>query len=369
MKKIFAIFILAIFGFCFFGCDQKQPADKKDPVKPVLAITETSKELKVGDTYTFEVEIQILMESSNNSVVTCNESAKTITAVGAGEATITIYALEDTTVFKTVTVTVESDEPEGPVAPETIEIVFEKTEIYLDETLQLSFKVYPEGASQEVIWTTGQRTYVDLTDEGLVTPLRGGTAKIKVASAVDTTVNASIEIKIMNCIDPDKFFSTINFENPANEIIKVFGWAEGSSYEYNLLGSVTKYYFGDIDITVDYSPMATITEKTDPETGEKYDVYSNGRSGEKIHGYRYVVVHDTAETRTNGTALSLGNWVETDDSSWHFAVDDKNIVQKIPMDEVAWHAGDGAIAEDAFFKNTGIKAEGTEPAKVTISSD
>ena len=299
------------------------------------------------------------MESSSRSVVTVNEADKTITAVGAGNATITIYALTDTTVFKTISVTVESTEPEGPIVPETIEIVCEKTEIYLDEELQLSFKVTPEDASQEVQWTTGQRTYVDLTEDGLVTPLRGGTAKIKVSSALDPKINATVEIKIMNCIDPDNFFSTLNFEKPATETIKVFGWAAGSSYEYDLLGSVTKYYFGDIDITVDYSPLATVTN------GE----YSNGRSGEKIHGYRYVVVHDTAETRTNGTAISLGNWVETDDSSWHFAVDDKNIVQKIPMNEVAWHAGDGADYTDAFFRNTGIKATGTEPAKVTISTD
>lgn len=368
MKKIFAIFMLAILGFCFIGCDQQGTDDKKEPDKPVLAITETTLTLEVGDTHTFNVDIEVLMESSSRSVVSVNEATKTITAVSAGEATITIYALSDTTVFKTISVTVESNEPEGPTAPETIEIICDKTEIYLDETLELSFKVTPENASQDVIWNTGHKTYIELSEDGLVTPLRGGTAKIKVSSAVDPTVNATIEIKIINCIDPDKFFATLNFENPTTETIKVFGWAPGSSYEYNLLGSVTKYYFGDIDITVDYSPLATKTLKTDSD-GDTYYEYSNGRSGEKIHGYRYIVIHDTAETRTNGTAIGLGNWVETDDSSWHFAVDDKNIVQKIPLDEVAWHAGDGADYTDATFKNTRIKATGTEPAKVTISSD
>ena len=283
MKKIFAIFMLAILGFSFFGCDQPNTDDKKDPEKPVLAITDTALTLEVGATYTFNVEIDILMESSSKSVVSCNETTKTITALSAGEATITIYALSDTTVFKTISVTVESPEPEGPVAPETIEIICDKTEIYLDETLELSFKVTPENASQDVIWNTGHKTYIELTEEGLVTPLRGGTAKIKVSSAVDPTINATIEIKIINCIDPDNFFKTLNFETPVTQTIKVFGWAPGSSYEYDLLGQVTKYYFGDIDITVDYTPKATVTN------GD----YSNGRSGEKLHGYRYIVIHDT----------------------------------------------------------------------------
>lgn len=389
MKKIFAIFTLALFALFIYGCDRgggNTPGGDtpggdtpggETPEKPVISINETELSLTVGDTYTFTVDIDILMESSSRSVVTVNESTKTITAVGAGTSTVTIYALEDTTVSKTITVTVVSNNQSGNedpgnndlIIPTDIEIICDKTEIYLDETLQLSIKVTPEDADTEVTWVTGQKTYIDLSEDGLVTPIRGGTAKIKVSSAHDSSINTTIEIKILNTIDPDKFFGDIAFENPVTQTIKVFGWADNSSYEYDLLGQVTKYFFGDINITVDYSPLAKVTEKTDPDTGEKYDDYSNGRTGEKLHGYRYIVIHDTAETRTNGTAISLGNWVETQTSSWHFAVDDKNVVQKIPYDEVSWNAGDGAIAEDVTFKNTYIKATSDEPAKVTISSD
>lgn len=374
MKKIYAIFMLAILGFCFIGCDAQKDDDKKNPEKPVIAIDKTTLTLEVDETYTFNVDIDILLVTSNRSVVTVDEATKTITAVGEGEATVTIYALSDTSVFKTVSVIVEAGEPEGPVVPETIEIVCNQTKIYLDDTLELSFKVTPENASQDIIWTTGHKTVIDLSEDGVITPLRSGTAKIKVSSALKKEINATIEIEIENCINPDRFFSSINFENPVNETIKVFGYGlddpthKSASYQYNLLGSVTKYLFDDITITKDYTPLATITTKTD-ENGEEYEDYSNGRSGEKIHGYRYVVVHDTAETSAFGNAINLGNWVESQSSSWHFAVDDENIIQKIPMNEVSWHAGDGAVAGDAYFIDTKIKATSNERAKVTISSD
>ena len=380
MKKIFAIFMMAILGFYLVGCNttgngggENPGGGTEQPEKPVIAIDETSISLKVGESYTFNVTIDILFETSSRSIVSVNENTKTITAVSAGQATITIYAATDTSVFKNLVVTVTSDETntggEEEITPTAIQIESKKTKMYLDDVLELSFKVTPENASTDVKWTTGQKTIINLSEDGVVTPLRAGTAKIKVVSTLDPTVSATIEIEIIDSIDPDKFFKNINFENPANQTIKVFGWAAGSSYEYNLLGSVTKYYFGDIKITVDYSPKATITQKRDPETGELYDEYSNGRSGELISSYRYVVVHDTAETRTNGTALGLGNWVETDDSSWHYAVDDKDIVQKIPLTEVAWHAGDGARVEDAYFIDTKITATSNESAKVTISTD
>ncbi len=370
MKKIFAIFMLAIVGFCVFGCNGNEE-DPVVPVKPVISIEETTLTLEVGDTHTFNVDINILMESSSNSVVSCDEATKTITARAAGEATVTIYALEDTTVFKTITVTVESGEGGTPTA---IEIVSEKTTLYLDDTLELSVAVTPANASQEIEWINGSKSIISVSEDGVVTPLRAGNARIKVVSALDSTVNAIIDLVVLNSINPDTFFGNINFEDPINETIKAYGYhgdgtGSAKNYEYNLLGSITKYLFDDITITEDLTPLATITQKTDSETGEVYDEYSNGRSGEKIREYRYVVVHDTADTSSFGTAVSLGNWVESQTSSWHYCVDDTDIVQKIPLNEVAWHAGDGADYTDAIYYNTGIKATGTEPAKVTISTD
>ena len=53
-----------------------------------------------------------------------------------------------------------------------------------------------------------------------------------------------------------------------------------------------------------------------------------------------IVVHETAN---DASAENEINYMRTNDkeSSFHFAVDDKQAVQGIPLDRNAWHAGDG----------------------------
>ena len=55
---------------------------------------------------------------------------------------------------------------------------------------------------------------------------------------------------------------------------------------------------------------------------------------------RYIVVHNTANdaSANNEVAYMIGTNVAT---SFHFAVDDKEIIQGIPLERAAFHAGDG----------------------------
>lgn len=63
----------------------------------------------------------------------------------------------------------------------------------------------------------------------------------------------------------------------------------------------------------------------------------------------YVTIHNTANTSNGADALAHAqiqyNRRNSADiwTSWHFQVDDHSIYQSIPMDEVAWHAGDGSM--------------------------
>lgn len=53
-----------------------------------------------------------------------------------------------------------------------------------------------------------------------------------------------------------------------------------------------------------------------------------------------IVVHETANDASAKNEIS---YMRTNDkeSSFHFAVDDKEVVQGVPLDRNAWHAGDG----------------------------
>jgi len=71
------------------------------------------------------------------------------------------------------------------------------------------------------------------------------------------------------------------------------------------------------------------------------------RPGAKLTGPKYITIHDTANPSKGADALMHARYLKGDDAanrpaSWHFTVDDQRVVQHLPLDEVAWHAGDGS---------------------------
>lgn len=57
---------------------------------------------------------------------------------------------------------------------------------------------------------------------------------------------------------------------------------------------------------------------------------------------KYIVVHNTANTESTAQNERdyLSNPNNTSSTSWHAVVDDEEIIQAIPFNEVAFHAGD-----------------------------
>lgn len=59
---------------------------------------------------------------------------------------------------------------------------------------------------------------------------------------------------------------------------------------------------------------------------------------------QYITIHSTGNP--NSTARNERAWLTNPankiTASWHIVVDEKEAVEAIPLDEVAWHAGDGA---------------------------
>jgi len=68
---------------------------------------------------------------------------------------------------------------------------------------------------------------------------------------------------------------------------------------------------------------------------------NNNRPGSKLTGTRYITVHNTANPNPGANAKAHANYVKnpSTDVSWHFTVDDHEIYQHLPTDEVGWHAG------------------------------
>ena len=80
-----------------------------------------------------------------------------------------------------------------------------------------------------------------------------------------------------------------------------------------------------------------------PYTVNHIPATSKKRPGLKLTP-KYLTIHSTANE--SSTALNERDWLtnplNTSEIGWHICVDEKEIIEAIPLDEVAWHATDGA---------------------------
>lgn len=75
------------------------------------------------------------------------------------------------------------------------------------------------------------------------------------------------------------------------------------------------------------------------------DIIPKGNSNRPCYPMtpRYITVHTTANQSKGANALAHARYLKNGGAgtSWHFTVDDTQIVQHLPTNECGWHAGDG----------------------------
>ncbi len=166
------------------------------------------------------------------------------------------------------------------------------------------------------------------------------------------------------------------------------------SYRFKTYGQVAKDTWEAVDMLLKYIALERITNqkyftygyqaayKENAVTNLGYLPFYVNENSERVqeileltHGRNrtgilktsteYIVIHDTASADPTATARAHANWLKsmTNDPnndqwvSWHFTVDEKEIIQHLPLDEVAYHAGDGShVFGDTYF-NTDYNKE------------
>lgn len=73
----------------------------------------------------------------------------------------------------------------------------------------------------------------------------------------------------------------------------------------------------------------------------------------------FITIHDTGDNYFTAEGWAYNITTDSRQVSWHFTVDDKDIYQHMPLNEVAWHAGDGSNRFN--LKDTGVKYAGRNP--------
>lgn len=143
----------------------------------------------------------------------------------------------------------------------------------------------------------------------------------------------------------EMFLEGINASVVGSYIMRMVG------YETPHYGSVLFYKNGTYAVNTDYM------------TGYTYG-YVN--TGIKKTSTEYVVVHDTAGGAPTHTAESFAigqvnknnNKDNREYISWHYTAGDDAIYQSLPLDEVAYHAGDGSkVFGDVYYNSTYKKSD------------
>ena len=146
----------------------------------------------------------VAWSSSDESIATVDETGK-VTALKVGSATIKVKTTDGGKEASCdVTVT--------PIPVEGVTIEPSQVEIKEGETVQLKATVNPEGADQEVEWTTSNSQIATVDANGLVTAIKPGTVYIAVRSKAYIDKFTSCEVTVT----PDDGLKGIAFD--ASEI-------------------------------------------------------------------------------------------------------------------------------------------------------
>lgn len=105
---------------------------------------------------------EIIFTSSNPEIVSVSKDGL-LTAVGVGEATITMVSKVNQEVTKEVNVIVESVDPADIETKKEVSITIE-------EEYQIMWEVTPKGASQEVEFESSNNKILEVDEEGCIKP-------------------------------------------------------------------------------------------------------------------------------------------------------------------------------------------------------
>ena len=183
-----------------------------------VELNESQITLNKGDTYNLIMSVTpddftdaVTWKSTDTDVVTVTETG-VIKAVGTGTATVKLTVGNVSTSCR-ITV----------LQPVT-SISLDRSSISLDsaDNYQLSAYIYPSTASNKnVVWESSDPSVATVDDNGMVTALKKGTAKITVKAMDGSNVSASCTVTVKNttyvCDTVDKIESQHNYENECSD--------------------------------------------------------------------------------------------------------------------------------------------------------
>jgi N-acetylmuramoyl-L-alanine amidase CwlA len=211
--------------------------------------------------------------------------------------------------------------------------------------------------TSEIIWNSGNVGII--SNEGVITQY-GFSRYVNLSGSI--VVNGLPSVIDFDLVVPAKTFATE--KDKINSFLDAIAVEEINRIVYKGYNGINQtYHILPFHINENYYETGIIKQIIAVNSSAK----KTARTGTPTSGIELITIHDTANTNSTATAKMHAN-LQTNgfSASWHFTVDEDGGYQSIPLDEVAYHAGDGGT----LFKllDTGIKADYAYPV-ITISKD
>lgn len=325
------------------------PQEDYDPRVPVkIEIVNKTDEIEVGEEYTIEYVIYpkelgdntVRWNYSNLPALEVNGS--TIKGIISWDVVISLIARDNSNIRDSFTLSITTD-------PYLDFVPVNKTysDFYVGNSFKIDVNVAPyQIRNEEVIFASSDPLVASVTEGGIVSLLSPGAVTINVYLKIDESVNQEFKFVVFDELridDPFGFAISTMVNYTTFRSWNVYG--VNFDYQAEYLDSVSRILIEDI--VIDESLMLPDEEEYE-DFRPGYKRPKPSLPEEQIYNdehVQYVVVHETANTNEGGGARWHAEYlfnIPERVASWHFTVDDKEIYQHIPTDEVAWHAGDGS---------------------------
>ena len=163
-----------------------------------ITLNSTEVSLFKGNTYQLTATVlpntatdkSVTWTSNNTNVATVNDNGL-VTAISPGTATIIVVAQDGSGVYTRCTVTVT------PKLVTNLTLNRTSASIYTGQTLQLTATVTPDDADDKTVaWASSNTNVATVDDNGLVTAISPGTARIAVAAIDGSGVTATCTVTV-----------------------------------------------------------------------------------------------------------------------------------------------------------------------------
>ena len=236
-KALVALFILvAVLSACLFAACNDNGNDGGGEVTVSIAdksVTEVyeGRMLQLAATKSPE-SVEVTWATSDAEVATVSESGL-VTGVKAGKATISVKVGDET-----------KDSVEITVKPVTVAIDGSETaEIYVTRTVQLTVTKAPADAA--ITWTSSDDEVATVSENGLVTGVKGGEATITATSGnASDSITVTVKDTVINAaVNADKFDMSGLYQDNA-----VLSGSQNSFAAFN--GEASQYYVASATVKV-----------------------------------------------------------------------------------------------------------------------